>query len=1200
MIKLHNKKIFFWVIGMVLSSACLSGTAFAAIPTTFSAEEQNNALINARNKVMYNIISDCYNSLSGNINVTSGYTTWSQIFNNGNAKHNIPYYLFDNSTVSSSPKLTCSEIMGGWKNFWGTQTFSGIGYRESDVPVPDGSGNFGSKEEMVSFLEKIGYTPTEDSANEVEGYRCVSYSGTTPSGKAYATDKVCAKQSSTNENEVDLNYAIKVDSVSSDDLGGGNLDTIIFKIKSVNYSNGTLTIPKVGYDTWLFLTTGAQHANIDNYASCTETYVPTPIVWESGANYSTCYSYGFLGLSTGRLRVSNIKSMTFDDLARALGTALLTAKEAEPNNFPSFSSQAALVENATIDPAVATVLKKGSFEDYMKYFMGTNYAQYGESLTETEKYMLYWSGLKEVVTANSGAPNGNVEYWLVGTEFKNDYNLVCSSGCNITTLNRNGKLETLKAISGSNPTVLQLLNELDYESSDFGEVTVPEEDVYDNNTSDGTGSSGGSSDDACGSSGGAGSLGWIVCPLLEWMGKASEELYENSIKPSLEIQPMLFTQGSDGGTKGAWKTFQGIANLVFIVLLLLVIFSQLTGVGIDNYGIKKILPKLIVAAVLVNLSYYICLILVDVSNIVGNSVQSLFDGLSADVTVDAEFQGNVSGAGATIASVGLIAAAAGTATWIIWSNPATVLSLLVAALGIGIAIFFLFILLATREAAVVVLTVLSPLAFACYMLPNTKRYFDKWKQIFQGLLLVYPICGLLVSGGNYVSRLLLSSGFAAEGIVKAITAMVVGIIPIFFIPTVLKGSFSALGNLGAKISGFGNRFRGGTDKLIRNSTGYKNAQERGLERNTRIRAGLDKNGQPVKMGKFGQFMRGGKRNVARQRSQYLKDQDTRIREDNLMGTGFEAGLADVRAKADESKVAAYGSLLDLGEATTENGTVVNTNNAETVGTYHAEAMARYQAAVEKGNAKAATEAMAQIKAAQNVLSKTDKGRAQVQTNFENAVNSGKTAALPSAAAHIMGAYGDRYKSVNRGAHSMISDLSSGGVEMSKIKKRIANQTYMKAGTDKYTEESLAGADDKAIENLRNSMGSMSETERGDIKATAERALQKRDSGNLNIKPEVAKQLEEIASWSPAASAAVQGSAGGSASSTTLNLRGNGAGGSTQTIDVRDLRELGDETLLDIATNPRVQMEDATRTAAEQEYLRRNPPANPPANPPRQG
>ncbi len=421
--------------------------------------------------------------------------------------------------------------------------------------------------------------------------------------------------------------------------------------------------------------------------------------------------------------------------------------------------------------------------------------------------------------------------------------------------------------------------------------------------------------DTCGNSGAVASLGWIVCPLLDWMSGAVKGLYDSSVKPSLEIQPTLFTDQGGGGAEEGWAVFQTIANGVFIILLLVVIFSQLTGTGIDNYGIKKILPKLIVAAILVNLSFYICLVFVDISNIVGNSIQSLFDNLGRNMDIDySVFNVNNDdgggGVGATIMSVALLSTAVGGAAWVFWSNPAVVLSLLVSALGVIIAIFFLFVLLAAREAAVVVLAVISPLAFVCYMLPNTKKFFDRWLKIFEGLLLVYPICGLLVSGGNYVSRLLLSSGFANDSFVKALTAMIVGIVPIFFIPSVLRGSFSAMGNLGAKITGFGDRLRGGVDKRIRNTDAYKNAQERGMERRTRIRAGLDENGKSKELGSFGRFIRGGDRNIARSRAQYLKNQDTRNRERSLNGVGFEAATIGLQKRAEKDDLMDYITLIN--------------------------------------------------------------------------------------------------------------------------------------------------------------------------------------------------------------------------------------------------------------------------------------------------
>ena len=91
-----------------------------------------------------------------------------------------------------------------------------------------------------------------------------------------------------------------------------------------------------------------------------------------------------------------------------------------------------------------------------------------------------------------------------------------------------------------------------------------------------------------------------------------------------------------------------------------------------------------------------------------------------------------------LVSVGVLAALVVMAG-AIWTNPSIILSLLVGALGIVVSIFFLFLLLAAREAAIIVLVVLSPIAVVLYMLPNTKKLFDKWLKFFEGLLLVYPI-----------------------------------------------------------------------------------------------------------------------------------------------------------------------------------------------------------------------------------------------------------------------------------------------------------------------------------------------------------------------------------------------------------------------------------------------------------------------------
>lgn len=409
----------------------------------------------------------------------------------------------------------------------------------------------------------------------------------------------------------------------------------------------------------------------------------------------------------------------------------------------------------------------------------------------------------------------------------------------------------------------------------------------------------------CLSSGAAENLGWIICPVLSFADEVSNQLYEQLIKPALIINPSLI--GGEGSESDnayeAWTIFQGFANTLFIIFFLFVIFSQVTGVGIDNYGIKKIMPKLIIAAILVNLSYVICQVCVDLSNIIGNGIQDIFNTLANNVTIDATLKGKNIGEqiGTTMISAVGIAGAAYLAyvTAAVW-----VLPLLVAMIGAIISILFLFILLAGRQAIVVILTVISPLAFACYLLPNTKKLFDKYVKIGEVMLLLYPICNLMMAGGGYVSKLLLSIPSGELDLFYTFTAMIMSIIPIFFIPKVVKSSFNALGSMGASISGFGARLSGRAKGAIKGSGAYRAGQERLGAAQTRWRAGIGADGKPVDMTLGQRLLRGSftDRGIARARAQALKDQDARDRAERLSGdVGFQAAqiAQEKAAKSDQ-------------------------------------------------------------------------------------------------------------------------------------------------------------------------------------------------------------------------------------------------------------------------------------------------------------
>ncbi|MDR0591201.1 MAG: hypothetical protein LBG75_01420 [Candidatus Nomurabacteria bacterium] len=283
-------------------------------------------------------------------------------------------------------------------------------------------------------------------------------------------------------------------------------------------------------------------------------------------------------------------------------------------------------------------------------------------------------------------------------------------------------------------------------------------------------------------------LGWIICPASELLGGIVDGIYEWIADNFIVIKADVFTNSA---TSDAWKTFRNIANVGFIILFIVVIFSQLTGVGITNYGIKKLLPKIIITALLVNLSYFICQICVDLSNIVGDQAYKL---LSNGVTVET-FTGGPSGG---VIALILGGAAVGVVLF------GALGGLLILLLGCLLAILMTFVILIVRQAAVILLVVVAPVAFICYMLPNTEGLFKKWKDIFKAMLLLYPIIGVAMGAGLLAGSIIQKQ----TGTLFTLIGVACTILPLFALPYLIKGSMAALGALGAKISGLQNAGRG--------------------------------------------------------------------------------------------------------------------------------------------------------------------------------------------------------------------------------------------------------------------------------------------------------------------------------------------------------------------------------------------------------
>ena len=315
-----------------------------------------------------------------------------------------------------------------------------------------------------------------------------------------------------------------------------------------------------------------------------------------------------------------------------------------------------------------------------------------------------------------------------------------------------------------------------------------------------------------------GGLGWIFCPVINMMARAVEIGYDFASKSFLNIRSEdLFVK--DGTSYKAWATFRDVANVMFLILILIIIMSQITSMGISNYGIKKTLPRVIMVAVLVNVSWYIAIIAVDISNIVGFQIQDLLSGLISTS------ESPVSNLGATISQ--LLAGAAGftvaglAASAALWFTAPTIGLALV---GGVISIFTMIVILLARQAVVVILVVIAPIAIVLMALPNTEKYFSKWLKLFMAMLVTFPVCGLIMGGSNLAASVLSDAG--GSGFASILYSLV-SLLPMITTPMVIKKSLDGLGSIGGKLATFGAGMGSKAQGAIKNTATFDNLSHMG-------------------------------------------------------------------------------------------------------------------------------------------------------------------------------------------------------------------------------------------------------------------------------------------------------------------------------------------------------------------------------------
>jgi len=282
---------------------------------------------------------------------------------------------------------------------------------------------------------------------------------------------------------------------------------------------------------------------------------------------------------------------------------------------------------------------------------------------------------------------------------------------------------------------------------------------------------------------GGGVWDWAICP--------SDTIFEQWAQDLLNFMEGLMTINTDGifgtgqtanATSGAyyraWNTFRVLAIGLIVIAGLVMVGAQAYGLEIlDAYTIRKVLPRLLVAIIGISLSWPLMNFVINFFNVLGRDLQNLMYAPFSTLPDHSQLTGGIAKWGFYGIILSLMALKLG--------------GILLPILGIGaLDLLVAVLVLVIRQVYVVVLVITAPFAIAAYVLPNTKKIWDFWRDNFLGLMFMFPIVAMLMAAGQI---------FGAVGKSGSTVQQIVGIVaffvPYFLIPFAFRMASGIISNI---------------------------------------------------------------------------------------------------------------------------------------------------------------------------------------------------------------------------------------------------------------------------------------------------------------------------------------------------------------------------------------------------------------------
>ena len=231
---------------------------------------------------------------------------------------------------------------------------------------------------------------------------------------------------------------------------------------------------------------------------------------------------------------------------------------------------------------------------------------------------------------------------------------------------------------------------------------------------------------------------WLCMPLIKFIGGLLAIL----------IKILLWLMRYNGfvvssAVKNGWVLVRDISNLFFVVILLAIAIG--TILRVESYNFKKLLPKVLIMAVLVNFSRTICGLIIDAAQVVMMTFAAAFAGAYGEKSIIALLNlDKIVNAGTWMPKSGL-------------DEPTVAVSALLAVVLLLVALVAITVYVAVLMMRIVylwLLVIFSPIAYIAAAFPQGMGYAKQWWQEFGKYVIVGPMIAFnlwlafSIAGGN--------------------------------------------------------------------------------------------------------------------------------------------------------------------------------------------------------------------------------------------------------------------------------------------------------------------------------------------------------------------------------------------------------------------------------------------------------------------